>query len=169
MTEDGQYKKGIAMKELMIEELFAGAWVGMRDEKPGVPHMMQVYGLWKDGDLFMASDEDEHEPSLSNIHDVCGLCIDEDVLSGFGFVLSRKDKDVWVLNVGDFKLTCSLRWHHGIRECRRCSFSGRASNWNEDIRCVHELQRWWTDKVAIPYGVRLELKLKDSDYDRTGQ
>ena len=73
----------MAMKELMIEELFAGAWVGMRDEKPGVPRMMQVYGLWNDGDLFMASGEEE--PLLANIHDVCGLSIDEDVLSGFGF------------------------------------------------------------------------------------
>lgn len=148
------------MRKLTIGELFVGAWV-----QTPVPASMKVCGLWGDGDI--ALDDGDYAVSAS-VDDVSGLSINEDVLSGFGFFRSRRDKDVWVLQVGDFKLTCSLRWKYGVQECRRCSFVGRASNWNEDIRYVHELQRWWTDKVTIPYGVVLELKMKKG-HDGTGQ
>lgn len=143
----------IEMRKLKIEELFVGAWV-----QTVVSSKMKVYGVWADGEILL--DMPGGEPVKACIDDVCGMRINEDVLEGFGFSRSRKDKDVWVLCVDTFKLTCSMKWKHGVQECRRCSFVGRASNWNEDIRYVHELQRWWTDKVTIAYGVSLDLNLK---------
>lgn len=145
------------MRKLEIDELFVGAWV-QSSVSP-----MKVYGVLADGDVIL--DSGSGLPVKACIDEVSGLCICDEVLGRFGFVRSRKDDNVWVLRAGDFKLTCSMKWRHGVRECRRVSFVGCASNWNEDIRYVHELQRWWTDKVKVPYGVRLELELKDSDYD----
>lgn len=128
---------------MCIEELFVGAWV-----------------LYGGGPVRVVSVGGERI-GLSGgadavLSDVRPLPITSAVLCGFGFRQAKGD-NVWLRNVGDMRLTVGLRVHHGVEECRRCAIGGRIVCWNEEIRYVHELQRWWIDRVYKPFGVFLEL------------
>lgn len=136
------------MRNLKIDELFVGAWV-RKDIVASAPVM--VCGLRDDGKVSISGGEDVA------LLDVCPVQIDEISLRGFGFEKVRGN-DVYMKSIGDIRMTVSLRWKHGIQECKRVALTGRVSCWNEEIRYMHELQRWWTDRVLLPYDTPLILK-----------
>lgn len=141
------------MRSLYVDELFVGAWVRTND---GAGRICGISGGDK---LPVCIGGGVSEPVMCGYGDISPLHIDDKVLESFGF-FRTKGENVWKTRVGDFSLTVGLRLRHGVMECRRCAFTGRTSNWNEEIRYVHELQRWWTDKVLIPFGVELDLRMK---------
>lgn len=147
------------MRNLKLEELFVGAWVkrfhGERTSEP-----MKVVGLFCDGKMYLDAEGSEGDPFDVEIEEICPVQMDEDTMRGFGFVRVAKGENVWMKSVMDIRLTVSLRYRHGVQECRRAAISGRFACWNEEIRYIHELQRWWTDKVLLPYGIALELEWK---------
>lgn len=147
------------MRNLRIEELFAGAWVRRWVDVPMVlSSPMFVYALFGDGGLYLDVDGNDGDPFEAMIDEVCPITMDEDSLRGFGFVRVPRGDNVWMMSVGDIRLTISLRQIHGHQQCRRAAISGRFACWNEEIRYIHELQSWWRDRVLLPYGVELPLK-----------
>lgn len=146
------------MRNLKLEELFIGAWVQVYMSIPDrFSPPMQVSGIFKDGDLYLDIDGNEGDPYEAVIDETFPVAIDEDILVRFGFVRTKGD-NVWMRKTSDFRLTIALRWRHGRQVVRRAAISGRVNCWNEDIVYVHELQRWWMDKVLLPFNVALELK-----------
>jgi len=144
------------MRSLYVDELFVGAWVRT---SLGAGRICSVSA----GDeIPICIGGGVSEPVMFGYGEIAPLHIDDRILEGFGFFRTKGD-NVWKTRVGDFSLTVGLRPRHGVMECRRCAFTGRTSNWNEDIRYVHELQRWWTDKVLIPFGVCLSLEWRGKE------
>lgn len=143
------------MRKVRLEELFIGAWVREYVSAPckfSVP--MCVRGVDDGGDLRLGyPGGDSFSASIANVY---GIPIDEDVMKGFGFVQTRGD-NVWLRIIGDVRLTVSLRQRHGAVHCRRVAVSGRVACWNEEIRYMHELQRWWVDKVLLPCNIPLAV------------
>lgn len=140
------------MRNLKVEELFLGAYVCVfRDG--GVSHPMRVTDIKGDGSIVL---EDVGGVRLG---DVCPVQIDSRVMQGFRFHPTKGD-NVWMKQRGDIRLTVALRWRGGVEECRRCAISGRTACWNEEIRYVHELQRWWNDRVYFPFDMDMELEWK---------
>lgn len=97
------------------------------------------------------------DPFDANVKDIYGVPINEVILHDFGFVPTKGD-NVWLMKVRDFRLTVALKWQGGEQICRRAAISGRTNCWNEELLYVHELQRWWVDKVLLPFSVPLVLK-----------
>ena len=144
------------MRNLRIDELSVGSWVQLfhvdRFSEP-----MRVTGIYGGGSLYLELERHEGEPFDAMVSDVCPVMMDERSMRGFGFVRVAKGENVWMKSAGDIRLTVSLRYRNGVQECRRAAISGRFACWNEEIRYIHELQRWWTDKVLLPYGVALDM------------
>lgn len=145
------------LRKLKVEELFVGAWVQERLFTDRFSPPMFVYAVWRNGDLYLNIDENEGDPFETHADNIYGLPLDDGVLEGFGFRKSR-DENVWRKDIADVHLTVSLRWRHGAQECRRVAIGGRFTCWNEEIRCVHELQRWWNEKMLLPHGMALDLR-----------
>jgi len=144
------------MRNLKIEELYAGSYVQMLFlDSVSFASPMLVAKVCKDGKVLLERmDNTSFETDIKNI---CPIPIDERVLEGFGFVKVKGD-NVWMKAFGNIRLTVGLRWSGGVQICRRCAISGRIACWNEEIRYIHELQRWWNDRVFFPYDVPMELK-----------
>lgn len=142
------------MRNLKVEELFFGAWV---NNKLGVVNPTCVIGI--DGSNTVSLDAEDYIGVPSLIDNVYPLQINEDLLRGFGFKKTKGD-NVWVKHVADMRLTIGLRWKAGVQIARRCAISGKITCWNEEIRYMHELQRWWNDRVYFPYDVPLKLDWK---------
>ena len=150
------------MRNLRLEELFIGAWVRQWRKMPDCfSSPMYVCGLFSNGKMYLDIDDNCGDPFDADLKDTCPIPMDEDIMRGFGFVRVAKGENVWMKSVKDLRLTVSLRLRHGALECRRVAISGRFACWNEEIRYIHELQRWWTDKVLLPYGMELNLEWKD--------
>lgn len=150
------------MRNLRLEELFIGAWVRRLRRLPdGFSSPMYVCGLFSNGKMYLDVDENRGDPFDADLKELCPIPMDEDIMRGFGFAKAAKGDNVWMKAVGDLRLTVSLRQRHGAVECRRAAISGRFACWNEEIRYIHELQRWWTEKVLLPYGVELDLEWKE--------
>lgn len=144
------------MRNLRVEELFVGAFVQKFASAPCVfTNPLVVDSISGDGNVITISDDGVVEGC--SLDQVFPIHIDERSLSGFGFVKVKGD-NVWMKAFGDIRLTVGLRWSGGVQICRRCAISGRIACWNEEIRYLHELQRWWNDRVFFPYDVRMELK-----------
>lgn len=153
------------MRNLKLDELFIGAWVKSIVPVPeGEPMLLSepeyVSGIFEGGGLYLNFDGNEGDPFDCRVDEVAPVQMDEESLSGFGFVRVAKGENVWMKSIGDVRLTISLRQRHGHQECRRAAISGRFACWNEEIRYIHELQSWWRDKVLLPYGVGLKLEWK---------
>jgi len=143
------------MRNLKIEELFLGAYVCVfRDGMMSAP--MRVTDIRGDGCVILEGVEGIVSVSL---RDICPVQMDEGVMRGFRFHPTKGD-NVWMKQRGDIRLTVALKWKGGIQQCRRCAISGRTACWNEEIRYVHELQRWWNDRVYFPFDVEMELEWK---------
>ena len=142
-----------SMRNLKIEELFAGAWV-----RQFTNHFepLVVVGLHTQMELPVML-QGEKEYFASSLENVCPLQINEKLLRGFGFRKAKGD-NVWLKQVADMRLTIGLRWKAGVQIARRCAISGKITCWNEEIRYLHELQRWWNDRVYFPFDIPLELK-----------
>lgn len=134
---------------MRIEEMFVGAYV-MEYPREGAMVPMRVSGICPGG-IVMLGD------ASSSMDVVSAIPIDGDLLRGMGFARAYAT-DVWVMMVRDIRLTVSLRQRHGAVNCRRVAVTGRVTCWSEDIRYLHELQRWWVDRVLLPYGVPLDLE-----------
>lgn len=150
------------MRKLKLEELFLGMWVRQWHEIPGkYSPPMKVVGIFGDGDMYLEIDKEQGDPFDGNLSDTVALPIDAETLEGFGFE-QENSKDVWTYKVrDDIKLIVKLREKFGKTECWRVSFGGgKVQGWNEDIRYFHELQRWFIDKITLPWGIPLELVLK---------
>ena len=149
------------MRNLRLEELFIGAWVRQWRKMPDCfSSPMYVCGLFSNGKMYLDIDDNCGDPFDAEIKDVTPIPITEDMLRGFGFV-PTKGENVWLKVIRDIRLTVSLRMRHGIMECRRVALSGKIACWNEEVRYFHELQRWWMDKVLLPYGLTLDLEWND--------
>lgn len=151
------------MRKLRIEELFIGAWVQERipiAKRLAPP--MYVSGVFEGGDMYLNIEENEGDPFEANVQDIFGLPINENVLRSFGFVPTKGD-NVWLMKVRDFRLTIALKWQGGEQIARRAAISGRTNCWNEELRCIHELQRWWVDKVLLPFSVPLTLSYHNKE------
>lgn len=134
---------------MCIEELFYGAWVLVDgDESP-----CQVIGFGGQEVTCLYPHRVRHDVLLSDLRPLV-LC--SSVLSLFGFIRA-KGENVWLRRAGDMRLTVGLRERHGSEECRRCAISGKIACWNEEVRYMHELQRWWNDRVYFPFGIQLDL------------
>lgn len=137
------------MRSLKIEEVFVGMWVCRHDE----PYLVKCITHEK-----LMLESLVGKTSEVRLRDVQPLDINENVLSSFGFVEDTGRK-VWIKKIGDIRLIVGLKQVYGNVQCRRVSFGGGlVSGWNEEIRYVHELQRWWVDKVLLPYGAELKLE-----------
>ena len=148
------------MRNLKLEELFIGAWVQQFMEIPkrfSCP--MQISGIFDGGSLYLNFDGNEGDPFDAELKEVFPLQINENLLRGFGFKKTKGD-NVWVKQIADMRLTIGLRWKAGVQIARRCAISGKITCWNEEIRYMHELQRWWNDRVYFPYDVPLKLDWK---------
>ena len=156
------------MRNLRLEELFIGAWVKrtMKGGQIGFSRPVEVIGMLYNGTLKLDFEGNDDGCTDAEIGDLCPVVMDEDSLRGFGFVRVAKGENVWMKSVLDIRLTVSLRQKHGRQECRRAAISGRFACWNEEIRYVHELQRWWQDKVLLPYGVELRLRWKGLEKEK---
>ena len=143
------------MRSLRIEEVFMGAYVHVLREGGVFSPPVYVAGVNHVGSLLLDS-SDSDEIMVSVLKNIYALPIDEGVLKGFGFVRARGES-VWLRMFGTMRLTVSLRQHHGEVVCKRVAVTGGTVCWNEEIRYVHELQRWWVDKVLLPFGVPLVL------------
>lgn len=138
---------------MRIEELIYGAWVCRADDARHMP--LRIEGLEYNGTLHLRDIAgDRVEVSL---RDVAPVVINSDMLQRFGFV-PTKGNNVWMRQIGDIRLTVALKSRHGEEYSRRCAISGKIACWNEEIRAVHELQRWWNDKVYFPFDIPLEMK-----------
>lgn len=149
------------MRKLRLEEVFVGAWV---HQYRAIPKQfsppMKVTGVFGDGDLYLEVSPEQGDPFDGSLSDTFGLPIDDEVLEGFGFVEDTGRK-VWIKMIGTIRLIVGLKEVYGRTECRRVSFGGGlVQGWNEEIRCVHEMQRWWVDKVLLPFGIPLDLEWK---------
>lgn len=144
------------MRNIKIEELFYGAWVN--DNLKGLEPKI-INGIENDRFVSVKVDCFLTENMTRPLEEVYPLQINEKLLRGFGFRKAKGD-NVWLKQVADMRLTIGLRWKSGIQICRRCAISGRITCWNEEIRYLHELQRWWNDRVYFPFGVPLELEWK---------
>lgn len=145
------------MRHLEKEELFIGAWV---QEWPQVPQdfcPMKVKEIYSLGETVLDASGEIVKASLDDLR---GLPVNEETMRGFGFSEAR---GVWVKIIDDLRLTLSLRPMRGGLPCRRVAISGRFACWNEEIRYIHELQRWWVDKVLLPYGIELELEWRGTE------
>ncbi len=140
------------MRNLKVEELFFGAWV---NNKLGVINPTRVIGIGGSNTVSLDTEDYVGVPSL--IQNVYPLQIDENLLRGFGFKKTKGD-NVWLKQIGEMRLTIGLRWRAGVQICRRCAISGKIACWNEEIRYMHELQRWWNDRVYFPFDFPLDLK-----------
>lgn len=139
------------MRNLKIEELFVGAWVGIYDDG-AVSGPLRVTNIG-DGTVVL------NGGMQASLGILCAVPIDEEVMRGFRFYPTKGD-NVWMKQRGDIRLTVALRWRGGVQQCRRCAVSGRIACWNEEIRYVHELQRWWNDRVYFPFDMDLDLEWK---------
>ena len=146
------------MRNLKIEELFMGALVAQVNRQ-GEPDKVIALHSYLDLPVVVQSLGGAFggQPSASSLENVCPLQIDEKLLRGFGFRRTKGD-NVWVKQIADMRLTIGLRWKAGVQIARRCAISGRITCWNEEIRYLHELQRWWNDRVYFPFDIPLELK-----------
>lgn len=143
------------MRNLKIEELFTGAWVQQfRVENNAVTVPLLVFGVSKDGRILLETEG--VEPFDGSLENVYPIPIDSRTLEGFGFVRT-KGENVWLKVSEDMRITVALRLRGGVEECRRCAITGKIACWNEEIRYIHELQRWWNDRVLFPYNVSLDL------------
>ncbi len=143
------------MRNLKIEELFAGAWV---NDSFGGLEPKAISDIFSDG--YVAVDiKAFYDLSTRKLDKIYPLQINEKLLRGFGFRKAKGD-NVWLKQVADMRLTIGLRWKAGVQIARRCAISGRITCWNEEIRYLHELQRWWNDRVYFPYDVPLKLDWK---------
>lgn len=138
---------------MRIEELIYGAWVLLKDEVGGDP--VKVKDIVSDGTLYVERGGERIETTLDGI---IPMPIDSVALQRFGFRTAKGD-NVWMKQVGDMRLTIGLRHKHGVEQARRCAISGRIACWNEEIRFVHELQRWWNDRVYFVFDIPLCLRL----------
>lgn len=137
------------MRRLRLEELFVGAYVCVYPcEGDVVP--MRVCGIYPDGSILLDSGE------KCRLDVISGVKIGGNVLRHMGFVKARGE-DVFLMMARDVRLTVSLRQRHGDVCCRRVAVTGRVTCWNEEIRYVHELQRWWIDRVLLSVGVPLDI------------
>lgn len=139
------------MRKLYLDELSVGSWVSYGGE-PGcfVVRLDGVYLCCVGGSVVRYGDLDMSllEP----------LLLDDVLLRGFGFV-PAKGENVWLLCRGGVRLTVSLRMRGGRWLSRRCALTGSVTpTWNEEIRYVHELQRWWVEKVLVPFGIGMDLE-----------
>lgn len=152
------------MRKLKLEEVFVGAWVhqyNAASERFTPP--MKVAGVFGCGDLHLEIDKEQGDPFEGTLEDTFGLPIDDRVLEGFGFVEDTGRK-VWIKKIGSVRLIVGLKEEHGRVVCRRVSFGGGlVQGWNEEIRYVHEIQRWWVDKVLLSFGISLDLEWKGAD------
>lgn len=137
------------MRRLKLEELFVGAYVYTYPSEVGVVPMM-VKGIYPDSSVLL---DDGVKYTLDVI---AGVRICGNVLRHMGFVKARGE-DVFLMMARDVRLTVSLRQRHGDVCCRRVAVTGRVTCWNEEIRYVHELQRWWIDRVLLSIGIPLPL------------
>lgn len=140
---------------MRIEELIYGGWVLLASEVGGDP--VRVRDIVSDGTLWVERDGERIATTLDG---VMPMPIDSVVLQRFCFKPAKGD-NVWMKKVRDMRLTIGLRRRQGVEQCRRCAISGRLSCWNEEIRFVHELQRWWNDRVYFVYDIPLRLVLHD--------
>ena len=131
--------------------MFIGAWVQILTQVPDEGGQKRVTAL-SESEVWL----NYKQYALDELR---GLPLNSDTVAGFGFEQGRGN--VWVMEFGDIRLTVSLKPMKGGLPCRRVAISGRFSCWNEEIRYVHELQRWWVDKVLLPYGLSLDLKWRD--------
>lgn len=131
------------------EEIIYGAWVRIKDD--GSP--VQVISFDEEN-VAVVGDGDIR---ATRIEDLRPLEIGSQLLEGFGFRRAKGD-NVWMRQAGDMRLTVSLRMRFGVEECRRCAISGKIACWNEEIRFMHELQRWWNDRVYFVFDIPLELE-----------
>lgn len=131
------------------EEIIYGAWVRIKDD--GGP--VQVISFDEEN-VAVVGDGDIR---ATRIEDLRPLEIGSQLLEGFGFRRAKGD-NVWMRQAGDMRLTVALRMRHGKEECRRCAISGKIACWNEEIRSIHELQRWWNDRVYFVFDIPLELE-----------
>ena len=141
------------MRNLKIEELFSGALVG---QIGGHQEPLTVVGLHTELEMPVLL-QGSGDSFASRLENICPLQIDDKLLRGFGFRRAKGD-NVWLKQMGDMRLTIGLRWRAGVQICRRCAISGKIACWNEEIRYLHELQRWWNDRVYFPFDIPLELK-----------
>ena len=149
------------MRKLKVEELFLGMWVQQWHEIPcRFSPPMQVTGIFGDGDMYLEIDKEQGDPFEGNLSDTFGLPIEPKMLELFGF--KSEGKGVYILTVrDDVKVIVKVRDRYGKMECWRVSFGGgKVQGWNEDIRYFHELQRWFFDKVTLPWGIGLELNIE---------
>lgn len=138
---------------MRIEELIYGAWVLLKDDEMRDP--VRVRDIVSDGTLYVERDGVRIETTLDGI---IPLPIESVILQRFGFREAKGD-NVWMKQVSDMRLTIGLRHKHGVEQARRCAISGRIACWNEEIRFVHELQRWWNDRVYFVFDIPLRLIL----------
>lgn len=144
------------MRKILLEEVFIGACVRVFQSSSSVLSPLRVIGINSGGLLTLKPLFVDVGDSVitSSVDAVYGVPIDADLLRRLGFVEAYRD-NVWFYLVGGIRLTASLRQRHGAVECRRVAMTGDVCCWNEDIRYLHELQRWWTDKALLVCGTRL--------------
>lgn len=157
------------MRRLSLEELFIGAWLRYYMDMPNrYSEPMYVFSLYQSGSVYLATRSDGYDAVSADLANVAPIAINEAVLRGFGFE-KAKGNDVFLKVIGDMRMTVSLRWKHGEQQCKRVALTGKTTCWNEEIRYVHELQRWWTDRVLLPFGIPLVLewrgKRKEDEHD----
>lgn len=147
------------MRSLQLEELFIGAWLSYLDEGRYSPPM-RAYSIWDNGYCALLGVDCSRTGILGL--ELAPVPINASTLLGFGFVKARGN-DVYMMAVGEMRMTVSLRWKHGEQQCRRVALTGKTTCWNEEIRYVHELQRWWVDKVLLPFGIPLVLEWHENE------
>lgn len=154
------------MRDLRTEELFIGAWVRvwLSDQKE-MSRPMMVTGIMSDDDGVLVYISGDGSHLSSRLENVKPLMITSQTLRDFGFKKTGT-RGVFAYNVDGVRLTVAIRPTFEGECCRRCAISGRFNSWNEEIRCIHELQGWLFDKVGLPYSIKIPFEWHDSGPER---
>lgn len=152
------------MRGLILDELFIGAVVRRCVSVVGTYVLYRVCSLSEDVGIVGICPLGGGVVIDVPLSELYGVPIDDVFLRAHGFVASHKEH-VWLYMSSGVRLTVSLRQRHGEVFCRRVALGGVVTCWNEDIRYVHELQRWWCDRVLLSCGAVLSFDCVSRGYD----
>ena len=136
-----EYKTDERTKNLTLRDIHVGDWVQVwseQTERYSPP--LKIIQICDDGTIYLVtSDEERCTPWEDDIKNVDALPIDEDLLRGFGFSLSKVYQDYWgdwyrSVNYGDMYVGQIRSTQYGFVYFRTCGY---------ECQCLHELLDYW--------------------------
>ena len=136
-----EYKTHKRTQNLTLRDIHIGDWVQVwSEETERYSPPLKITQICDDGTVYLIIDEENRlDPCEENIKDIDALLIDEDLLRGFGFSLSKVSYDYWgdryrSVRYGDMYVGQIRRTRYDFVYFRTC---GR------DYQYLYELLDYW--------------------------